>query len=160
MTAATVSGHLAWSMSDGPEGDTWRKPEPLRFRDGGEALLHPIAPAPFYRLKDGRYLVFFHGHDGHKHGGLGPRDNRGRRPTCFAVGEHRADADQPIWFGPPRQLCDTHGVGIGPESLVWLANYASLTEKDGERVFWYPDRKHFLLAKYLPDSLLDACRID
>ena len=33
----------------------------------------------------------------------------------------------------PRQIADTHGVGVGPRSVVWLAMYASLIEhKAGE----------------------------
>ena len=39
--------------------------------------------------------------------------------------------------------------------LASVAMYPSLTEWRGERVLWYPDRKHFLLGKRLPDSLLD-----
>ena len=40
---------------------------------------------------------------------------------CLSVGEFRADAHQPIWLGQPKQLCDTHGVRVGPEGLIWLA---------------------------------------
>ena len=32
--------------------------------------------------------------------------------------------------------------------------YGSLAEKDGKRILWYPDRKHFLLGKLIPDELL------
>jgi hypothetical protein len=126
----------------------------LRYRDDGEVLQHPIAPAPFYRLADGRYLIFYHGHDGHRYGGLGPRDMRGRRPACVSVGEYRPQAEQPVWFSQPRVLCDTHGVSVGPGELVWLAMYGSLTERDGQRVFWYPDRKHFLLGRCITDEWL------
>jgi len=69
-----------------------------------------------------------------------------------AVGQYRTGAQQPIWFSQPKQLCDTHGVG--PAGLVWLANYTSLTERDGKRIFWYPDRKHFLLGRYITDEML------
>ena len=31
-----------------------------------------------------------------------------------------------------------------------------LTERNGERVLWYPDRKYYLLGKLLPDELLVA----
>ena len=154
LTASCASGHLVYSVSDGPDGKRWRTPEPLLYRDEGQALLHPTAPAPFYRLEDGRYLVFYHAHDGTKHGGLGPRDHRGRRPMCVSVGEYRAGARQPVWFSPPKVLCDTDGVGVGPERLVWLAMYTSLTEIDGERILWYPDRKHFLLGRSITDEML------
>ena len=72
----------------------------------------------------------------------------------IAVGEYRPEAHQPIWFSKPKMLCDTHGVGVGPGSLVWLAMYASLTERDGKRIFWYPDRKHFLPGRYITDEML------
>ena len=76
-----------------------------------------------------------------------------------AVCEFRPEASQPIWFSEPRQLADTHGVGVGPQSLVWLAMYASLTEYQGRRIFWYPDRKHFLLGKVISDELLADLRV-
>ena len=56
-------------------------------------------------------------------------------------------------------VADTHGVGVGPQSLVWLAMYASLTEHKGKRIFWYPDRKHFLLGKVISDELLADMRV-
>ena len=52
-----------------------------------------------------------------------------------------------------------YGVGVGPQSLVWLAMYASLTEHKGKRIFWYPDRKHFLLGKVISDELLTDLRV-
>jgi hypothetical protein len=157
--ASTLSGHLIYSVSDDPEGKAWRKPEPLLYWDGGTPLQHPIAPCPFYRLKDGRYVIFYHNHDGSLHGGLGPRDMRGRRPMFMSLGEYRPQSHQPIWFSKPIQLADTHGVGVGPGSLVWLAMYASLTEHNGKRVFWYPDRKHFLLGKYITDEMLSQMQV-
>ncbi|MEW6753649.1 MAG: sialidase family protein [Candidatus Latescibacterota bacterium] len=154
LSASSVSGHLLYSVSQDPDGRRWQRPQPLCYRDGGRPLLHPIAPAPLYALADGRFLIFHHNHDGTRHGGLSPRDMRGRRPTCYSVGAYREGAVQPIWFGEPRVLCDTQGVGIGPGELVWLANYASLTEQEDRRVFWYPDRKHFLLGRYITDEML------
>ena len=159
LQASSLSGHLIYSVSEDPDGEEWSKPLPLLYWDGGTALQHPIAPSPFYRLEDGRYLVFYHNHDGSLHGGLGPRDMRGRRPMFVAVGEFRPNGSQPIWFSEPKKLADTHGVGVGPQSLVWLAMYASLTEHKGKRIFWYPDRKHFLLGKVISDELLTDLRV-
>ena len=159
VTAVSLSGFLVYALSEDPDGLKWRKSEPLRYMDGGTPLLHPLAPATFYRLKDGRYLVFYHAHDGTKFQGQSPRDNRGRRPMCVSVGEYRPDAHQPVWFSQPKQLCDTHGVGAGPEKLVWLTQYSSLTEKDGQRIYWYADRKHFLLGRYITDELLADMKV-
>jgi hypothetical protein len=36
------------------------------------------------------------------------------------------------------------------------ATYTSLTEHDRTRVLWYPDRKGFLLGKFITDACLDA----
>ncbi len=33
------------------------------------------------------------------------------------------------------------------------------TEHPGKRVFWYPDRKHFLLGKVISDELLADMRV-
>jgi hypothetical protein len=71
----------------------------------------------------------------------------------LSLGEFRPNAHQPIWFSSPKLVCDTHGVGVGPNSLVWLAMYGSLTELGGKGVFWYPDRKHFLLGRYISPLL-------
>lgn len=157
--ASTVSGFLIYSVSEDADGHAWRKPEVLRYTDHGEPLQHPISPAPIYGLADGRFLIFYHAHDGTKHGGLSPRDMRGRRPTCVSVGEFRTDAHQPVWFSQPKQLCDTHGVGVGPGALVWLAQYSSLTEHHGHRIYWYTDRKHFLLGRYITDDWLADMKV-
>ena len=155
VAASTVSGHLAYSVSSDADCTDWRQPEPLLSHDTGRPLEHPISPAPLYGLSNGKYLLFFHNHDGTRYGGLSPRDMTGRRPTFVVGGEFRPEATQPIWFGEPKLLSDTNGVGIGPESLVWLANYGSLTEGGDKRIYWYADRKHFVLGKDISDQLVD-----
>lgn len=157
--AVSLSGYLVYTVSEDVDGIKWRKTEPLRYKDQGIPLPHLLAPAPFYQLKDGRYLVFYHAHDGTKFQGRGARDNRGRRPICLSVGEYRPSAHQPIWFSQPKQICDTHGVGIGPERLVWLAQYSSLTEQNGKRIYWYPDRKHFVLGRHITDEMLSDMNV-
>lgn len=153
LVVRTVTGRIWYSVSE-DDGVTWRKPSVLRYRDDGAEVLHPKSPCPLYALQDGRFLLFFHNHDGFGYGARGPWDMDARRPLFLAVGEFRPSAYQPVWFSEPRLLCDTQGVGVGPESRIWLAMYASLTEHNGHRIFWYPDRKHFLLGRYLSDELL------
>ena len=82
-----------------------------------------------------------------------------RRPLFVAVGGYRPKAHQPVWFSRPKQLCDTDGVRVGPESLIWLAMYSAVTERDGRRIFWYPDRKHFLLGRVITDAWLSDLRV-
>ena len=153
MTMRTVTGRVWYTVSE-DDGYSWRETQPLRYRDDGAEVLHPKSPAPLYRLQDGKYLLFFHNHDGTGYGATGPWDMDARRPLFVTVGEFRPEAHQPIWFGGPKLVCDTQGVGVGPESLIWLAMYSSMTERDGKRIFWYPDRKHFMLGRYITDEFL------
>ena len=153
MNMRTVTGRIWYTVSD-DDGHSWRSPEPLRYRDGGEEVLHPKSPDPIYRLQDGRYLLLFHNRDGHDQGDTGPWDMEARRPAWMTVGEFRAGAHQPLWFSAPKLLMDTQRVKAGVTALTWLAMYSSLTEVDGERVLWYADRKQFVLGRRLDDTLL------
>ena len=153
MTMRTVTGRIWYTVSD-DDGHSWRKPEVLRYRDGGAEVLHPKNPCPLYGLEDGRMLLFYNNHDGHDYGATGPWDMDARRPVFMAVGQYRPGAHQPVWFSDPKFLFDTQGVSAGNAKLFWLSMYSSLTERDGQRIFWYPDRKHFLLGKYITDEML------
>lgn len=158
LKGSTETGRLWYSVS-ADHGATWRAPEVMRSRDDGSEMLHPTAPAPLYALDDGRYLLLFHNHDGHDYGAHGPRDMNSRRPLFMAVGEFRSNAYQPIWFSQAKMLCDTEWVGVGPEELIWLAMYSSLTERNGRRILWCPDRKHFLLGRYITDEMLANMKV-
>jgi hypothetical protein len=163
VTMRTITGYIWYSVSD-DDGVTWRKPEMLRYRDGGDPIPHPKAPCPIYRLKDGRYLLLYFNNPG-KLGRFSqfapPAEWKGlnhwshiRRPAHIAVGEFRPKARQPIWFSRPKQILDTDGVIVGPKKTAEIATYTSLTESKGKRVLWYPDRKYYLLGKILSDELL------
>ncbi len=152
MNMRTVTGSIWYTVSD-DDGHSWRQTEPLRYRDGGQRMLHPKSPDPIYRLNDGRYLLFYANRDGHD-GDTGPWDMEARRPVCIAVGQFRPEAHQPIWFSQAKLLMDTQRVRIGVQNLLMMAMYSSLTERDGERIVWYADRKHFVLGKDIPDEML------
>ena len=77
----------------------------------------------------------------------------------MTVGEYRPDAYQPIWFSQPKFLFDTQKVKTGVTQLWWLAMYASLTKRDGERIFWYSDRKQFVLGKRITDQMLADMKV-
>ncbi len=156
------TGHIWYAVSS-DDGETWTKPAKLLYRDAGEPVKHPLAPCPIYKLKDGRFLLLFHNNDGH----VGKHNQREvkwktnhlnfvRHPAFIAVGEFRPRAKQPIWFSRPKKILDTNGVPVGPKGTAEIATYTSLTERDGRRVLWYPDRKHFLLGKVLSDALLSG----
>ena len=72
----------------------------------------------------------------------------------FAVGEYRPDAHQPIWFSQPRLIADTDRVPGGIQNRIEYGTYSSLTEYRSRRIPWYPDCKHFLLGRLVPDELL------
>lgn len=164
----TLTGRIWYSVSD-VDGATWTGPEVLRYKDGGEEVLQPVAPCPVYALKDGRFLLLFHNNDGTAGGGTWPGDsNKNRTPAFLAVGEYREEAHQPIWFSKPKQFGDSAGIALGPSQnglnkldkpfRVEVATYTSLTEQNGKRILWYPDRKHFLLGRYITDEWLEELR--
>ena len=51
-------------------------------------------------------------------------------------------------------LGDRRGVPDGAIDRTEIATYTSLFEFGNDVCFWYPDRKHFLLGRYLTDELL------
>lgn len=161
----TMAGAIWYSISD-DDGATWRKTEPLRYRDDGPEIPQPLAPAPIYPLADGRFLLVFHNNDG-THGAYSQwktnwtvnQANYTRNPAFIAVGEFRPKAHQPIWFSQPKQILDTQGMIVGPKKTAEIGTYPSLTEWHGKRMFWYPDRKYYLLGKELPDSLLADMKV-
>ena len=156
----TMTGYVYYSVSENA-GVSWRKPEPLRYRDGGKPVEHPMAPAPIYALEDGRFIVLFNNNPGirgeydqFRKNWSENQSNHLRNPSFISVGEFRPGAHQPLWFSIPKIFADTDGMAFGPKGTASIAMYPSLTEKDGVRVIWYPDRKHFLLGKKVTDEWL------
>ncbi|MBD2862866.1 exo-alpha-sialidase [Paenibacillus oceani] len=158
----TTTGRIWYSVSS-DDGATWRKPEVMRYSDNGEDVLQPVAPCPVYALQDGRFLLVYHNNDGSRVNEEGK--SLPRTPAFIALGEYRAEAHQPIWFSEPKQFADSDGVAIGPSRRgleqipapyrTEVATYTSLTEQNGNRILWYPDRKHFLLGRYITDQWLE-----
>ena len=142
----------------------------MRYEDGGTEVLHPISPCPIYRLRDGRYLLLYHNNDGRSGGGQWPGDSDFNRNQAYiSLGEYRNYAWQPIWFSRPKLFCQSNCVAIGPAQngkdmkekpfRVEVATYTSLTEQKGERILWYPDRKHFLLGRFITDDWLQELKV-
>ena len=153
-TMTTRTGSL-WYAVSADDGATWGAPQPLRYQDVGERVLHAPGPGPLYALQDGRYLLQYNNNDGSMSPGERPRPNMlNRRAAFLAVGEYRSDAVQPIWFSRPKRFADTDAVPAGPEQRCECCTYGSVTEHEGLRVLWYPDRKHFLLGKRITDEWL------
>jgi len=154
----TLNGMVYFALS-ADRGHTWDEPRPLLDAPGGRPLRNPIAPCPLYRLRDGRFLLVFYSNDGTAHGGTGPGDyQRNRYPAYITVGrEGTGDQACPLRFGPPKLFATSDGVPAGPIGRTEVATYCSLLEDGGERVLFYPDRKHFLLGRYLTDAWLAEC---
>lgn len=154
----TLTGKLYFALSD-DDGRTWDEPRPLRYEPGGEPVLNPCAPAPLYKLSDGRFLLLYYNNDGSGHGGAGPTDAANvRNPAWIAIGrEIPGETEQPIRFGRPRIFADTGWVAVPGTSRTQVATYSSLVEDRGERIIFYPDRKHYLLGKRLSDEWLAQC---
>lgn len=151
----TLNGCPYYALSP-DQGRSWDTPRPLRFGPGRAVIPHPMAPCPLYRLKDDRYVLVFFNNDGSANGGSGPLDVRkNRRPAYLAVGRENGDSDHPLAFTEPRLLVDNGGLPDGPVGETQIATYCSLFEFEGRVYFWYPDRKHYLLGRILPPSLLD-----
>ncbi len=159
-TMRTMDGYVWYSVSS-DDGETWRDPEVLRYSDGGEKVPHPLSPCPIYQLADGRYVLIFHNNAGR----IGNHDqfefdwktnhlNFIRNPTYITVGHFDPDAHQPIRFDPPVEILNTNDLPIGPKGTAEIATYTSLTERDGKRILWYPDRKYYLLGLFLTDEVL------
>ncbi len=152
----TVEGHIWYSVS--PDGGvTWRPTEMLRFRDGGEGIRHPLSPCPMFRISEAEYVLFAHCHDGF-HGTDRPQiDWNWRNPLYLLKGEFRPDAHQPVWFSEPVPFMDN---GDATLTRKEISMYSSMTiDQDGTPIFWYPDRKFFLLGRRIPRTLLDQMRV-
>ena len=134
----TSIGHPIWSTSS-DNGRSWSRPEVLRERDGGPAILHPCSPCPIYDVKgpeacSGSYALFVH--DTFDFNSPTSYQNRGPlylRRVVFVPGAH-----QPVWF--------EKGSIFSPRE-TGNSFYTSFTSLDGESVLWFGDSKFYLFGK-------------
>lgn len=157
----TLTGKMWFAMSK-DHGRTWNQPSVLRFSPGGDPVPHPCAPGPLYKLHDGRFLLLFYNNDGSGHGGRGPIDPINvRNPAWVTIGrEIPGEQVQPIRFGKPKIVAHTNWTPLPISGRTQVCTYSSLVEHDGERILFYPDRKHYLLGKRLTDEWLADCDPD
>lgn len=160
MTMRTMTGYIWYSVSD-DDGHTWREPEVLRKQDFGDKIIHPLSCCPIYAMQNGKFILL---HNNNKYfadryysgkkfpAGMNMFTNR--RPLFASVGRFVSKAKQPIWFDNPRKILDNDGVIVGPKATNEIGTYPSLTECNGKRVLWYPDRKYYLLGKFITDEIL------
>ena len=140
MVLRTLSG--VWYSVSEDDGATWRDTEPLRYHDEGETIPYPYSPTPLFALKDGRFLL-----------------QGGRWPITFSMGKSRHKAHQPIWFSQPKKFAANEGGAGDISNRGEIGTYSSLTEDNGRRILWYPDRKLFLLGRYVSDRWLSDLEV-
>ncbi len=150
----TYRGAIGYAVSR-DRGRTWSQARLLRYRDDGPAIPQPTASCPLYPLGRGWFLLTFHNNDGSANGGSNPWDwRRNRTPAFYSVGRERLDKKQPVWFSPPIMFLNNDAVPWGPTGRTEVATYPSFFLFEGRRWYWYPDRKHFLLGKFITDAML------
>jgi len=160
MAMRTDRGVIWYTVSE-DDGKSWRETEPMRYSDDDELVLQPVSPASIYRMKDRRFLLLYNNNDGYVYGAEKRWDVKNRRPAFLALGEFRPNAHQPIWFSEPKMFIDNDAVPIdiiGNVPRYDAAAYTSFTEVN-QRILWYPDRKHFLLGKRIPDDFFADMRV-
>ena len=121
-----------------------------------------VVSLPIYKLRDGRYLLLYYNNDGSANGGEIPAHysyvRQNRYPAFITVGRERlGDPVQPIHFGRTKMFATSDGVPLGAGGRTEVATYPSLLEDEGERILFYPDRKCFLLGRYITDAWLADC---
>ncbi len=160
-TMRTSTGYIWYTISE-DDGETWTSTKPLLYHDHGRPVLSPLFCTPIYKLSDGRYILIHHPafrtpelrekYDIPRTGGR--MDQRFRRPAFIALGEYRPNAEQPIWFSESKFFFDSDSVPLGPKGMISTGGYGSFTTFRGENVYWYEDRKFFLLGRKITDELL------
>lgn len=140
-TARTPFGYVAYTVSsDG--GHTWSRPLPLRFEDG-TPVGHSLSPCPIYETAPGEYALLFHGQQ---------KEVWDRNPLYRAKGHFDEASGQPVRF-PAEEVSLfmklPEDASIEGHVRNQLAMYSSALRIGDRTVLWYPDRKCFLLGKYL-----------
>ncbi|HBG28839.1 MAG: hypothetical protein A2Y10_03655 [Planctomycetes bacterium GWF2_41_51] len=140
-------------------GRNWTEAKPLGFAEGGNQIPHPNAPCPFYRLRNGKYVLFHHNNNGSIHGADNVFDFRkNRRPLFICIGRelpHCKTGTQPIMFTSPRFVRDSDGT---PESILRtteISCYAGIIEDERGVFFIHSNKWARLEAFKIPYNLLD-----
>ena len=156
----TVTGYIWYSVSS-DNASTWTKPQPLLYHEGGEKIPHPMSPCPIYSIGENKYILLFHNNNGNhlgfkQEGVYWPINyaNFFRNPSYISVAEYAPNDNQPLRFGKPVEILNTDDIAVGPKKTAEIATYTTITHANGKIVLWYPDRKYYLLGKYIDDGII------
>jgi hypothetical protein len=128
---------ILYAISD-DNGISWSSLQILRQKEHGMIFIHQYSPCPFYSLGNGEYILFFHNNT-----------ETFRNPIFFCKGHFVPQSKQGIEWGDIEFFASNNSVPIGPGERTDFALYSSLTFVNEKPVLWYPDRKYFLLGKYV-----------
>ena len=161
MTMRTNRGQTWYVVSKDKEGEIWSSPQPMRYKDGGEIMLNPVTPCPIFELNSGDYLFLFNNNDGYVFGSQRRWDSKNRRPAFISKGQYIPDAEQPIWWSQPLLFIDNDNIPWGPpgKGRLEAATYPSMTHANGKDILWYPDRKGFVVGKYISNQILESMKV-
>ena len=164
MHSRSFHGHLWFSISE-DNGETWGECKPLRYKDGGKLIKHTFSPAPLFKLRDNSFLLLFSNNEG-TNGEISIRDEKWKsnylnytRSKIFVSRAKYCGAEsnqQPLFFGKPCLLLDSENVIFGPKKTAETGTYCHLTDEGKGYNLWYPDRKFFLLRKFISNEFIES----
>jgi len=136
----TLLGAIYYSVSkDG--GHTWSDPKPQRFANG-DVFVHPTATPFLCDCKDGRYMQLYNGRSG------GYKEMFSFRDKVYRTfGRFAPEDEQPIRFEDKGELYLSADVAAGLRWEPEVNLEGAFTCFHGEPMFWYGDRKHYVLGK-------------
>lgn len=149
MTAIRTRNDAVYYALSSDRGETWTKPAPLRYSDGGDTVRNPNAPCPMVKLSDGRIvLMFFNAKQSNT---FGPRN-----PVWISIGAEDLDARQPIRLARPVKFMEVDGKPPLGTTRAQIASYSSLVEHGRRLLLFYNDSKHWVLFKNVPKAFLSC----
>ena len=141
-TYRTVASHPCQAYSR-DHGRTWTQPEFMTYRPGGPLINHPRAANFVRRLtagpNAGRYIYWFHNHDG--------KGYEGRNPAWLLGGiEQDSPAGKVIYWGRPLAV-------LAAKDDKVRISYPDFIEDDG-KLFITETQKTVARVHEIPDALL------
>ncbi|MFO7906956.1 MAG: sialidase family protein [Planctomycetota bacterium] len=133
MVYRTTTGYPCHCYSD-DGGQTWTKPEHMTYTPGGRRIENPRACPKLWRCRNGKYLFWFHNHNGLTY--------KGRNPVWISGGELR---DGNMYWSQPEIL-------LYAEDPSTRMSYPDLIEQDGR--YWVTETQKTVARVHEVDPTL------